>query len=110
MRLAPALLGGDRHPELEDARASFGHRMLVVNDAAAGEHPLQIAGAEDALVLVVNRALDEERRDLEAGVRMLAADRLARSHVDAVVHEDDERILLGEARRIEDGHRGASRA
>ena len=86
------------------------HGVLVVNDAAAGEHPLQVAGAEHAFVLIVDLALEQEGGDLESGVRMLTADRDAIGHVDAIVHEDDERILLGEPRRIDDGHRRVARA
>jgi len=84
--------GGQGDPELEDARAARGLDGLVVDDAAAGRHPDEIAGRERALVAIVQRALEDQRHRLEAGVRVRAADLPARRDVEAIVHEQDERI------------------
>ena len=76
---------GQRHPALDavdanPSRACFGAASLGVHDAASGQHPVDVAGADDLhraeAVAVHEIAVEEVRHRREADVRV-------RSHVDA---------------------------
>jgi hypothetical protein len=75
-----------------------------VNDTAARRRPHHVAAAEHALVAIAQLALDEKRRDLETGVRMRTSRVAARGKIDAVVHQNDERIVLQKVRGIHHLH------
>ena len=87
-----AIASGEPDPELEDARPAGGLDRLVVDDAATGGHPDDVASAERALVTVVQGPLQHERDGLEPGVGVRPADGAAERDVEPVVHEQHERI------------------
>ncbi len=109
--------GGQIRPQLEPVHAAgavaVGH--LLVDDAAAGRHPLHVTGADRALVAeavgVIDRAGQHVGDGLDAAVRMPGkAAQVVVGHVVAEVVEEQERIDvvgLAEAERAPQMHAGA---
>src|SRR4029077_9757637 len=89
-------------PQLEamhtPGRVALGH--LLVDDAAAGGHPLDVAGGDSAAVphavAVLDRSGQHVRDRLDAAVRMpWKAGEIVGGHIVAEVVEKEKRIEVG---------------
>ena len=101
-------MGGEVDPELEavDVSAGAAARHFLVQDAAAGTHPLHIAGTDEArvakAVAVMRGALEHVGDGFDAAVRMVreAADGTFEGIVEGEMVEEQEGIeLVADARR-----------
>src|SRR5262249_57047714 len=102
LRTAHLVARGQVQPELQAGDAlgpHLGH--LLVEDAAARRHPLDVAGANRALVpervTVLDLALAHDRDRLDASVRVIRKARLVIGRLDRLeVIEEQERIEMVE--------------
>ena len=94
----PARRARQRRPQLQNAHLPERFQVLVVDDAAAGGHPQDVAGPQQPFVTVACLALDRERHDFETRMRMRATGTLSRRKIDAIVRKHDEWIVVGKLR------------